>query len=89
MNRTATGVAAFAILTGITGCTLTEQGTVVGGVTGAAIGGAATGTAGGAIAGGAIGAFAGALVGQASEHGWCVYENRWGYQYRALCPPGR
>jgi hypothetical protein len=29
----------------------------------------------------------GALVGQATVHGWCVYENAGGYRYTALCPP--
>jgi hypothetical protein len=79
-------VSTIAFLTGAAGCTTTEQSAAVGGLTGAAIGGAATGEVGGAVAGGAVGLMAGALVGQAAERGWCVYENRWGYRYRALCP---
>ena len=86
MRKIIAGVAIAAMMGATTGCTLTEQSAAVGGVTGAAIGGAVTGDVGGAVAGGAIGALGGALVGQAAERGWCVYENRWGYRYRALCP---
>lgn len=74
------------MLFGIAGCTTTEKSAAIGGVTGAAIGGAATGEVGGAVVGGVIGGIAGALIGQAAESGQCIYENRWGYRYRAPCP---
>src|SRR5690606_35379077 len=51
----------------VAGCTATERGAAVGGVTGAAVGAAvADDTVTGAVVGGAVGAAAGALIGQAS-----------------------
>jgi hypothetical protein len=70
----------------LAGCTATEQGAVIGGASGAAIGGATTGNVGGALVGGAVGAGVGALIGRHAETGMCVYENRWGYRYYAICP---
>ncbi len=70
----------------VAGCTATERGAAVGGVTGAAVGAAvADDTVTGAVVGGAVGAAAGALIGQASEPGKCYYRDQWGRRYIAPC----
>lgn len=78
-------MAVFAMLF-VVGCTATERGAAVGGLTGAAIGTAVQGDVQGAVVGGAIGAAAGALIGRASEPGLCIYEDRFGRRYTASCP---
>lgn len=76
----------LAVATGITGCTSTEKGAVIGGGTGALIGGLASGDAGGAIIGGIAGAAAGALIGNvADQPGKCYYRDRRGRRYIADC----
>jgi Glycine zipper 2TM domain len=77
----------LAVVAGVTGCTNTEKGAVVGGAGGAAIGAAVSGDAGGAIIGGIAGATAGALIGNATEPGYCVYrERRYPHRrYQAPC----
>lgn len=66
-------------------CTPTERGAVIGGATGAAVGGVVTGDVTGAAVGGLVGATAGALIGRASEPGYCVYQDGYGYRYTARC----
>ena len=73
-------------LLALAGCTTTQQGGAIGGVTGAAIGAAATGNLGGAVAGGLIGGITGALIGRAAAPNTCIYRNQWGYRYYAPCP---
>ena len=66
----------------LVGCS-TEQGAVVGGVTGAAIGGLATNSVGGAIVGAGVGALAGAILVQ-SDNGRCTYRYH-GRLYHERC----
>lgn len=80
-----------AMLLTLAGCTQTEQGAVVGGVSGAAIGSvvAARGNrAEGALVGGAIGTIAGALIGRANEEDHCYYRDDRGRRHVARCPRG-
>lgn len=77
-------IAAVAVAA-LTGCSQTEKGAVIGGLTGAAVGGAVTGDAGGAVIGGGIGAVAGTLIGNATEPGKCYYRDRYGRRYIANC----
>ncbi|MGV6874176.1 glycine zipper domain-containing protein [Pseudochelatococcus sp. B33] len=79
-------LAALGLVALITGCTATERGAVIGGATGAAVGGAVSRDVTGAAVGGAVGATVGALIGQASEPGYCVYEDEFGSRYTARCP---
>lgn len=83
---------ALALLTPLAACTPTEQGTVIGGASGAAIGAAVASpgnTAEGALVGGAIGAVAGDLIGRSQERrGYCEYRARDGRRYVDRCPSG-
>ncbi|MEP9371444.1 glycine zipper domain-containing protein [Mesorhizobium sp. KR1-2] len=81
-------VIAMITMAALAGCTQTERGAFVGGVSGAVIGGAVSNDVGGALVGGAIGATTGALIGRASERGRCFYRNSRGYRYVAPCPSG-
>ena len=81
----------IALLMPLAACTQTEQGAVIGGVSGAAIGSAVASPgnrAEGALVGGAIGAVAGALIGKANEQNECYYRDRYGRRYIDRCPPG-
>ena len=82
-------LALVALLIPLAACSQTEQGTVIGGLGGAAIGSAVASPgnrAEGALVGGAIGAVAGALIGQANERGQCRYRDGYGRVYVAQCP---
>ncbi|MGI6246562.1 MAG: glycine zipper domain-containing protein [Pseudochelatococcus sp.] len=70
----------------VAACTPTERGAVIGGATGAAVGGAVSRNVAGAAVGGAVGATVGALIGNASEPGYCVYQDAYGSRYTAPCP---
>lgn len=85
----------IALLMPLAACTQSEQGTVIGGLSGAAIGSAVASPgnrAEGALVGGAIGAVAGALIGKANDNAArpndCYYRDRYGRRYIDRCPPG-
>ena len=79
------------MLLALAGCSQTEQGAVIGGVSGAAIGTAVAARgnrAEGALVGGAIGTVAGALIGRANERDQCYYRDDFGRRRVARCPSG-
>lgn len=81
----------LALLVPLAACTATEQGTAIGGLSGAAIGSAVAAPgnrAEGALVGGAVGAVAGALIGRANEPNQCRFRDRYGRTYIAACPRG-
>ncbi|WP_099868131.1 YMGG-like glycine zipper-containing protein [Pararhizobium haloflavum] len=81
-------VAVLIVMAAAAGCTPTEEGAVIGAVSGGAVG-AAVGDTEGALIGAAVGGAAGALIGRASENpGQCYYRDNYGRRYIASCPRG-
>lgn len=87
MKKITSIVFALALSTAVVGCTTTEQGAVVGGVSGAVIGQAIGGNTESTLIGAAVGTVAGALIGKSLErNGYCRYRNSRGVIYEARCP---
>jgi outer membrane lipoprotein SlyB len=79
----------LAVVAPLAACSQTQQGTAIGGVSGAVIGSAVASPGSrteGALIGGAIGAVAGSLIGRANERGDCYYRDSRGRRYIERCP---
>ncbi len=71
---------------GVSACTSTQQGAVIGGVGGALVGQAVGGNTASTLIGAAVGTAAGALIGDAvGRPGYCRYRNSRGRVYEARC----